>query len=138
VELLEQPVEVSALIKKTSQYPDLFLDAVDLFLLLDHEGNYLHPSVATEVDRILTFGGSLWRVGDDQPSLEQRVDETARDAAATLINQQTDASPDLAAAWHYCYGRNPSTSRAYTESIKAVEAAAIPIVSPTPQNLVSA
>jgi hypothetical protein len=36
----------------------------------------------------------------------------------------------LTSAWNHAFGRNPDPSRAYAESIKAVEAAAIPVVSP--------
>jgi len=121
---------LGALIGKTSPYPDLFLDVIDLILLLDHEENPFHPRAAEALERILSLGGSLWRVAADQRSLEQRVDETTRDAATTLIDQQTTASSHLASAWHYCYGRNPNPSRAYSESIKAVEAAAVPVISP--------
>jgi hypothetical protein len=128
-ELSSQPGELDALIRKATPYPDQFLDVIDLFLLLNHR-EYSHRSAADDLDRILTIGGSLWRVAADQRSLEQRVDETTRDAATAVINQQTNASSHLASAWHYCYGRNPNPSRAYSESIKAVEAAAIPVVSP--------
>jgi hypothetical protein len=121
---------LETLIRKTSPYPDLFLDVIDLLLLLDYGETRYHPTAAKALEHILSLGGSLWRVAADQRSLEQRVDETTRDAAATLIDQQTTASPHLASAWHHCYGRNPNPSRAYSESIKAVEAAAIPLISP--------
>ena len=121
----------AALIEKATPYPDLFLDVIDLFLLLNHAENHqYHPSVAEELEHILSLGGSLWRVAADQRSLEQRVNETTRGAVTTLIDQQTNASSHLASAWHHCYGRNPNPSRAHSESTKAVEAAAIPIVSP--------
>jgi hypothetical protein len=122
---IPEPFEISGLIMATSRYEEQLLDVIDLVLFLD-EDSY----GADELDRILTLGGSVWRVSQDRRSLERRVDDTATAAAITLIEQPTNSASHLAAAWHYCYGRNPDTSRSYSESIKAVEAAAIPIVCP--------
>jgi hypothetical protein len=101
------------------------LDAA-LFLL---DGS--DPTSVVDLESALEAGGSAWRVASDGRSLERRVDETVRMAAETAATPGTSAETHLAAAWQATYGRNPNPSRAYSESIKAVEAAAIPVVSPT-------
>jgi len=88
------------------------------------------PASVEELEWALEAGGSAWRVARDGRSLERRVDETVRMAAETAATPGTNAATHLAAAWQAIYGRNPNPSRAYSESIKAVEAAAIPFVSP--------
>lgn len=102
------------------------LDVADL-LLFRHGNEY---GIAEELDRMLMLGGSAWRVAHDHRSLQRRVNETAQRAIATVTGSGTNASDHLATAWQAAYGRNPEPSRAYSEAIKAVEAAAIPIVSP--------
>jgi hypothetical protein len=89
------------------------------------------PTSVADLESALEAGGSAWRVASDGRSLERRVDETVRMAAETAATPGTSAETHLAAAWQATYGRNPNPSRAYSESIKAVEAAAIPVVSPT-------
>jgi hypothetical protein len=72
---------------------------------------------AQELDRLLTDGGSAWRVADDTTSLQRRVNPEATAA-------------HLKSAWAAAYGRHPSPTRAYGEAIKAVESAMIPVVLP--------
>jgi hypothetical protein len=40
----------------------------------------------------------------------------------------------LSSAWNHTFGRNPDPGRAFSEAIKAVEAASIPIISPNNTN----
>lgn len=123
--------DITTLVDTISPHPDLMLDTIDLSLLLseDEDRNYNY-AMAHELEGLLVLGGSLWRVSSDGKSLEQRVDQTVTDAAAMLATQETSSAPHLSAAWQNCRGRYPNPSRAYSESIKAVEAAAIPLVSP--------
>jgi hypothetical protein len=121
--------EVGALIHNISPLPELTLDAIDLALLLVHDDD--RYAMCQDLERLLVLGGSLWRVANDGQSLERRVEQAATDAAAMIAVQETSVGFHLSAAWHNCYGRNPNSSRAYSESIKAVEAAVIPIVSPS-------
>lgn len=89
------------------------------------------PQGAQELERLLTSGGSAWRVADDGMSLERRVDPTATDA----FRQAATGNPasHLAAAWTAAYGRKPNPTVAYSEAIKAVETACIPVVTPGAQ-----
>jgi hypothetical protein len=121
--------DITTLVDTISPHPDLMLDAIDLALLLaDDEDRY---AMCQDLEGLLVLGGSLWRVANDGQSLERRVDQTATHVAAMLAAQETSSAPHLSAAWQNCYGRNPNPSRAYSECIKAVEAAAIPLVSPS-------
>jgi hypothetical protein len=99
------------------------LDTVDAAL-----ADGVSKSDADELDLLLADGGSAWRVADDRKSLEQRVDPTATDAFRQAA--AGNPGPHLADAWAAAYGRHPNPSRAYSEAIKAVETASIPVVIP--------
>ena len=47
------------------------------------------------------------------------------------MSEQSDAAGYLRSAWHHVYGRNPNPSTAYRDAVRAVEAAARPVVTPT-------
>jgi hypothetical protein len=85
---------------------------------------------AIALERILQIGGSKWRVENDH--IEARVDDALREAVlrARTETKTTSASTHLRDAWTACYGRNPNPTLAYSEAIKAVEAAAAPVISP--------
>ncbi len=84
---------------------------------------------AFELERLLTDGGSAWRVAEDTKALQRRVDPTATEALRVTTDAST-AATHLNAAWTAAYGRHPIPSRAYSEAIKAVEVASIPAVLP--------
>jgi hypothetical protein len=89
------------------------------------------PRATTE--SILSSGNSSWTVGewgDGHVGLVRRVDATVAAAAAQVISAKTSASHHLAEAWQAAYGLNGSPSSAHSHAIKAVEFAAIPVVSP--------
>ena len=67
--------------------------------------------------------GDLWH-------LEKRVGPTVEEAARREMAGQSNAATHLRSAWHHAYKRNPDPSKAYSDAIKAVEAAARPVVSP--------
>jgi hypothetical protein len=83
---------------------------------------------ARDLERLLADSGSAWRVADNRKSLERRVEPTAADVFRQAASG--NPGPHLAAAWAAAYGRHPDPSRAYSEAIKALEAACIPIVIP--------
>ncbi len=62
--------------------------------------------------------------------LEKRTLPTARAAVAAQARQPGNAATHLDKAWRAAFGRDPNPSLAYSEAIKAVEAAAIPLVLP--------
>lgn len=81
----------------------------------------------------LNVGGSAWRVAetaDGTPCLERRVDATAEDAAKQEMAQGGNAARHLSLAWHKVYGRTLDASSAFREAVRAVEAAAKPVVLP--------
>jgi hypothetical protein len=86
---------------------------------------------------LLLDGGSAYRVAPNGQGLEQRVDATAT-AAADLAREtarqakRPEAAQDLSDAWAATYGLHPDPSNAYRLAIRAVEDAAVPVV--TPQN----
>jgi hypothetical protein len=120
-----------------------FLDVIDRILFLRSHGSdnqtyersrkeaqQIANESAASLEKILRLGGSHWRVEGDH--LEARVDDNVREAVelAKKESAATSASTHLGNAWRSCYGRNPNPGVAYSEAIKAVEAAAAPVVSP--------
>ncbi|WP_331718906.1 hypothetical protein OHU23_40595 (plasmid) [Streptomyces virginiae] len=84
---------------------------------------------------MLTVGGSAYRVNDARTGLELRVGPTTQQAmssalAASRIPSCGSAADHLATAWQSTYGRNPDSSKAYSEAIKAVESAAQALIEP--------
>jgi len=107
--------------------PDLFLDALDLGL------NWTtYPRSASELEDALSQAGSAWRVVPDGESyrLELRVDATAVEAKEAAIALGGRAAEHLKLAWSKAYGLHPDASAAYQEAVRAVESAAMPIISP--------
>lgn len=84
---------------------------------------------------MLTLGGSAYRVNDTRTGLELRVNTTAQRAvagalAASRTPSSGSAADHLATAWKCAYGRDPDSSKAYGEAIKAVESAAQALIEP--------
>jgi hypothetical protein len=137
---------VSTLVKGIQAATDpakAFLDVVDRILfLLSHEADnetlerwrkekeQTARECSKDLETILHLGGSYWRVRGDH--LEARVDDNVREAVERARNETetTSASTHLGNAWLACYGRNPNPGHGYGEAIKAVEAAAAPVVTP--------
>jgi hypothetical protein len=115
-----------------AQEPEVYLDLIDAIL---HE--LAASDMAVELSRILEQGGSVWRVVPVEGSknlqygLERRVEAIVADSAHQVMTSSGKAGVHLAAAWRAVYGRNPKPTEAYWESVRAVEAAGKPIVSPT-------
>ncbi len=101
----------------------VLLDVVDATLA---EGT--PKGAARDLEQLLTGGGSAWRVAGNRKSLERRVEPAATDAFRQAA--AGDPGSHLATAWAAVYGRHPAPSRAYSEAVKAVEAACIPLVIP--------
>jgi hypothetical protein len=109
---------------------DAALDIID-WLVYDNaeSGREGHNE---RLEEILVAGGSLWTTGvrDGLAGLERRVPEGVQTAAEAAMAIPGNAGSLLSEAWHAAYGINPDPEKAYAKSIKAVEAAAIPVVSP--------
>ena len=92
-----------------------------------------NPQVGA-LQQILDRSGSAWTIGFDEDGkfcLQRRVDDTAEEAGRREMEYSGSGAEHLRAAWHNVYGRNPDPSKAYSEAIRAVEAAAHLIVTPT-------
>lgn len=113
--------------------PGFVLDILDYVLATQER---LHSIT----ESILTAGNSAWTVGrwddgnDGHTGLVRRVDPSVTAAAAQAISAKTAASHHLAQAWQAAYGLNGNPSNAYSHAIKAVEFAAIPVVTPNNHN----
>jgi len=92
------------------------------------------PASAIELERILESGGSSWRLNDEMSGLERRVPEAVlaafRQAVSDAETKSTSAAEHLATGWKAAYGLTPDASKAYGEAVRALEAAARPLVEP--------
>ncbi|MFF2956746.1 hypothetical protein ACFVVU_36060 [Kitasatospora sp. NPDC057965] len=109
------------------------LDVVDA--ILSHEDDDVGGDFEDELARILGEAGSAYRVSSNGRFLELRMDETVRDAvdlaqASATAATAGSASEHLREAWQNVYGRSPNPSVAYSQAIKAVEAAAHAVLEP--------
>lgn len=107
---------------------NLLLDVVDFVLSqMGASSSHIHRAY---LEIVLSQAGSVYRVQEAEVSyLARRV---APELQAAADAQMTEGRPGehLARAWRAIYSRNPDPSDGYREAIKAVEAAAIPVVSP--------
>ena len=104
------------------------LDALDMIL---HETDDESGPDRELLDQLLSDSGSLFRVAADGKGLEERTTETARHAFTRSVSHGGAAADHLRDAWRHAYGRNPNASKAYSDAIKAIESATIPVVSPS-------
>lgn len=141
---LEQPLNrfntsatVDDLLERVAEDEEFGLDVIDYFLhylrsFTDETEAY--DELAGEANEILRLGGSVWEVarGDDDGSfqLSRRAVGPVREAIES-VPSSTRAHQHLVAAWNRLSGRNPDASGAYREAVRAVEAAAKPIVLPS-------
>lgn len=127
---------------------DLFLEVLELAIENVQLGYSFQDQdeALAALARILTEAGSVWRLdvqrvetGEDWRghrmfrdvrSLQRRTSPEAAAAVHDVAQGAPAAASHLAGAWNHAFGRNPDPGRAYSEAIKAVEAAAIPVVSP--------
>lgn len=117
---------------------DVVLDLVDLALrdAYPPEANLApsHGVLIGTLDAILLEAGSIWRPTADGDALEERVSGNVRELLATVTSATGQgaaaAEAHLQEAWRRTYGRHPDPSKAYAEAIRAVESAAIPVVTP--------
>ena len=103
----------------------LFLSVID-FLLWKGVGD------ADAMDGLLMEGGSIYKVADTSGSLrlERRVEPSLDSQAKALMAKSGAASDLLKVAWSAALGIHPNPSEGFRNAVRAVEAAAIPIVLP--------
>jgi hypothetical protein len=118
-----------ARLRDTLYYDDeIFLGAVDLMLSEVPPGG----SECKELEDVLEEGASAWRVGlvSGKPGLVERIDATVQLAAETTGTLDERAGRLLADAWKHVFSMNRDPSAAYRYAVRAVEAAAAPVISP--------
>jgi hypothetical protein len=104
------------------------LDVVDLLLHVSSTGPY-----RSVLSRELGSGGSAWEVEKLEygtAQLTRRSPGPITEAMDALRSDSERAHHHLRAAWGYLMGRSPNPSAAYREAVRAVEAAAKPVVLP--------
>lgn len=133
----------AALHRGTPQYTETLAHSTgaDLLNVIDELLRYWSEVGANgsieSLDLLLSDSGSAYRVTDAEDGLEERVTPAVRDAVRQTIAGAAgqastgSAAEHLAAAWQAAYGLGPDPVRAYSESIKAVEAAAHAVIEPT-------
>lgn len=88
----------------------------------------------SELDRVLTTGGSAYTLKPDRDGLCLRVEENLRrtldEAVQAAEALQKDAGAHLREAFVAAYGIKPNPSVAYSQAVKAVEAVANPVFLP--------
>jgi hypothetical protein len=86
-----------------------------------------------DLETILQDSASEWRIGEieSRPALVQRIDETVQRAAEDLARQDSRAGKLLADAWRHAFSMQRDPSASYRCSVRAVEAAAAPILTPS-------
>lgn len=89
-----------------------------------------------QLDRMLREGGSVWEVAgngdsDDPWHLRRRTTAEASAGIAAVVSAAGEVAEHMSAAWRAAFGQHPNPSEAYHRAVKAVEAAAIPVVHPT-------
>lgn len=126
-------VRLKSLMEKALDDNDVFLDLLD-FLLSDLDTNPYGNDVqfAEELAIYLDDAASAWRVvlRDDHFCLERRTSAESMAAAEVAISDGDRAGQLLASAWNAVYGRTPNPGLAYRDAVRAVEAAARPIITP--------
>jgi hypothetical protein len=93
------------------------------------EGSVLAHAVEA-LDEILIDGGSAYTIDWNRRCLMRRLGPVVQQAARISMSARNAAGAHLAAAWSATYGVRPDPAKAYDESVRAVEAASIPLVLP--------
>lgn len=79
---------------------------------------------------ILEKAGSAWTVAPDRRALSRRVLPEAHSAAAQVAESSTTAGVLIGQAWRLIYGREPNPTAGFDKAVRAVEAAACPVIVP--------
>lgn len=104
------------------------LEAVLATCESSHQEHYMHLA-----NTLFQEGSSKWiavKNDDGNITLEERVDETMRDAFEDAVSVISKSSDYLKESWIDIFGRNPNPSDGYGKAIKAIEAASWPIILP--------
>jgi hypothetical protein len=102
-------------------------------IMLGYEGMNMDGAIA-DLSRALGKGSNYEVVQPNPERWAWRLQRRTTIAASAAVSVQTATGDDpgkhLDEAWKAAFGRDPRPSVAYSEAVKAVEAAAIPLISP--------
>jgi hypothetical protein len=111
--------------------PEKMLDAADYFVSQTSVPNSSRRSRLDILNDLLLEAGSAYRVlVSNPPMLVHRVEAALEKAADRLIHQGDPPGELLANGWQATYGIHPNPSHGYRQAVRAVEAAAIPVIIP--------
>lgn len=101
--------------------------------IADYLLSHADPVDGEALEAALVRSKSAWTAGErtGRPGLVRRVPLGVQVAADSVMARAGRAGIRLAKAWEELYGIEPNPSLAYGMAIKAVEDAAVPVVSPT-------
>ena len=113
------------------------LDVVEALLAIGGESmRYAYPRILARATQMLLESGSKWTPVsvaevEFRATLEERVDQPTADAYSSALEGTEDNSRGLLkSAWSDAFGREPNAPEAYSNAIKAMEAAAWPVITP--------
>lgn len=121
-----RPLET--LVGAMDESDELMLTVIEI--MLPEIEDYRH---VRRLEEVLAVGNSAYKVSEDYQRLEMRVMPevvAATQAVVDAAGRTGSAGEHLAVAWTAAYGRKPDPVKAYSEAIKAVEAAAAPVLTP--------
>lgn len=148
---LEQPFDLSreryareSVLGRMNESEEFALDIVDFVLqhpeyITSGQSRFRTPEerrrrtavAAAMLERKLEEGGSAWEVTTLDNEHWQLTNRTAGPVKETIIDLPANrAREHLVIAWNKLSGRDADSSTAYREAVRAVEAAAKPIVTP--------
>ena len=120
-----EPIEI--ILKTARDDHDVLLDIADYLLV----SGLASTDAVASLRHLLAVSYSAWRVKDDASGLALRVSPEEEEAYRDAISPGDETSGYLAAAWDAAWRRNdPNIDEAYRNSVKAIESALKPIVSP--------
>lgn len=126
----------SCLYDDSSIHADDLYEVIDAILDLQASGASHFVNQRRSLQQLLDDSLSAYTISLDGRGLENRADPTATAAltdgviAANARADAGSAADHLVTAWAHAYAIHPGPVRAYSESIKAVEAAAHAIIEP--------
>lgn len=121
-------------VKAALYYDDeRLLDAVDFLASRQTHRTQQGEATLVALLALLTEAGSAWTLAHREDrgwGLQRRVEATVEEAAQDVIRRGERPGQLLERAWGATYGRQPDPSDGYRQAVRAVEAAAIPVVLP--------
>lgn len=105
----------------------LLLSVIDFILFAGHD-----RADVKQLEAVLREGGSIYKVADTsrRPRLERRVEPHLEEVSRSEMRRGGAASDLLRTAWSATLGQEPNPSEGYRNAVRAVEAAALPVVLP--------